>query len=81
MALTEEQSAAVFQRGREITTNMAATADAYEAYAASFEARGGAGAMPSYGNEVLEIVYFGNDLAVFLTPERRATLAKYRLDY
>lgn len=63
--------------GRNALTTLALGGDQLEKYAASFEARGGASVI---GDAALEIVYLSNDFQTWLTPERQATIAKYRTD-
>lgn len=69
-----------FDRGRDHITELAQAIDHMEIYAATYEARGGADALGDYGNDTLGFIYLRNDLAQWLTPERRALLAKYRSD-
>jgi len=63
--------------GRSALTILAQGGEQLKKWSASFEQRGGA---PVYGDEALELVYFSNEFQAWLTPERMATIAKYRTD-
>jgi hypothetical protein len=65
------------QTGQAALTILAQADEQLRRWAASFEQRGGT---PVFGNDALEIVYICNDLQVFLTPERMATIARLRTD-
>lgn len=79
--MTPEEQARFLNLGRDFATQLAQVADHLAAYAASFEARGGAAALGEFGNDSLAIVYLNNDLQTWLTPERKAILARLRTDY
>lgn len=63
--------------GQGALTVFAAGAEAMQRWAASFEQRGGGDV---FGEDATQIVYLTNDLMAFLTPERRATIARLRTD-
>lgn len=75
--MTPEEIEQFNMNGRNALTTLALGGDQLEKYAASFEARGGASVI---GDAALEIVYLWNDLEVWLTPARQATIAKFRTD-
>lgn len=75
--MTPEEISQFNMNGRNALTTLAMGGDQLQKYAASFEARGGAAVI---GDEALEIVYISNDFQAWLTPERAATLAKFRTD-
>lgn len=63
--------------GRSALTILAQASEMLERYAASFETRGGG---EVYGDDSTQIVYLSNDLQVWLTPERWATISRLRVD-
>lgn len=63
--------------GRNALTLLAGSSEQLEKYAASFETRGGG---EVYGDDATQIVYLSNDLQTWLTPERKATIARLRTD-
>lgn len=63
--------------GRYALTSLATASEQLKKFSDSFEQRGGT---PVFGEEALEIVYISNDLQSFLTPEKRATIARLRTD-
>ena len=75
--LTPEEIKTFTFNGSMAMTSMANGGDQMAKWAQSFEARGGA---DTYGNDALELVYLSNDFQAWLTPERKATIAKYRTD-
>ena len=81
ITITPEEAADFLTRGRQITTNLASALDTFEAYARSFEARGGAAALGEVGDDVLQIITLHNQLAPLITPSMQATMDTYRLDY
>lgn len=70
-------------RGRDIITDFAKMVDEFKAYAATFEARGGAAALgQEYGQKTEAFVVLHNDLVAFLDQnDRDRLLAEYRTDY
>lgn len=76
--MTPEEVERFDNLGRDFVTELAQVAEHLAAYAASFEARGGG---EVFGDDSLAIVYLNNDLQTWLTPERRATLARLRTDF
>lgn len=75
--MTPEQIAQFQDKGKQALTRLAAAAYDLRIWAEAFEQRGG---QPVFGDDSLFIVYVSNDLQAFLTPERKATIAKYRTD-
>jgi hypothetical protein len=63
--------------GRNALTILGQAAEMLKRWSDSFEQRGG-GAV--FGDDATQIVYLANDLAVWLTPERQATIARLRTD-
>lgn len=76
-SLTPEEVQAFLMTGANAMTILASGGEQMKKWADSFEARGGA---EVYGDEALQLVYLCNDFVAWLTPERRATIAKYRTD-
>lgn len=63
--------------GRNFMTALAGGGEQLAKWAGSFEQRGGA---TVYGDDALELVYFSNQFQEWLTPDRLATISKYRVD-
>jgi len=76
-ALTPAEVDSFVHNGQTLLTNFANSAENLKKFSDSFEQRGG---VPVFGNDALEIVYISNGLVEFLTPERRATIARLRTD-
>lgn len=85
MAMSPEEQARFFNRGRDLMTGLAQVVEQLDAYAETFEARGGAAELGDYGNDTTAIVYLRNDLDQFLDEHdngaKRVTMARLRQDY
>lgn len=84
MALTAEQATEFYEKGRDIMTVLAQTADRADSYVRKFEVNGGAAAMPEFAVETGQVIEILNQLNAFLAtdnsfPQRMLDL--HRTDY
>lgn len=75
--MTPDEVATFVTSGQNYMSTFAIGVEQMARWAQSFEQRGGA---ETFGDDALQIVYLTNDLQEFLTPERRATIARLRSD-
>lgn len=77
VTVTESEALQFVYDGRGHMAALAVAARNLVEWADTFEQRGGT---PIYGDDALAMVYLSNDLQAWLTPDRRALLAKMRTD-